>query len=69
MQAIQDDESAIRQFADTWISASKAADTKKVLSLMQKTLSFCRRRCLSDSGATAVRNKIKFTFDITGHRI
>jgi len=40
MQAIQDDETAIRQLVATWLSASKQKNTNKVLSLMAEDVVF-----------------------------
>ena len=40
MQAIQDDENAIRELISTWLSASKAGDTSKVLTLMAEDVVF-----------------------------
>src|SRR2546428_14081492 len=37
---MQDDEQAIRQLVATWLSASKAGDTEKVLSLMADDVVF-----------------------------
>ena len=37
---MQDDEQAIRQFIATWLSATKAGDTEKVLSLMAEDVVF-----------------------------
>jgi uncharacterized protein (TIGR02246 family) len=37
---MQDDEQAIRQLVATWLSASKAGDTEKVLSLMAEDVVF-----------------------------
>ena len=37
---MQDDERAIRQLVATWLSASKAGDTEKVLSLMAEDVVF-----------------------------
>ena len=37
---MQDDEHAIRQLVTTWLDASKAGDTKKVLSLMTEDVVF-----------------------------
>ena len=40
MQAMQDDDNAIRQLVATWLSASKAGDTSKVLTLMAEDVVF-----------------------------
>ena len=40
MQATQDDEQSIRQLIETWMEATKAQDTKKVLSLMADDVVF-----------------------------
>ncbi len=40
MQAMQDDENAIRQLVATWLSALKAGDTSKVLTLMAEDVVF-----------------------------
>ncbi len=37
---MQDDEQTIRQLVATWLSASKAGDTEKVLSLMAEDVVF-----------------------------
>ena len=40
MQAMQDDETAIRQLIATWLSASKQGNTNKVLTLMAEDVVF-----------------------------
>ena len=40
MQAMQDDENAIRQLVATWLSASKVGDINKVLTLMAEDVVF-----------------------------
>jgi uncharacterized protein (TIGR02246 family) len=40
MQAMQDDETAIRQLVATWLSASKQKNINKVLSLMAEDVVF-----------------------------
>src|SRR2546422_7469096 len=59
---MQDDEQAIRQLVATWLSASKAGDTEKVLSLMADDVVFLV------PGQPPMRGRAAFAAGQAGHQ-
>ena len=65
---VQSDEQAIRQLVATWISATKAGDTKKVLSLMSDDVVFLvpgQPPMRGKSAFAAAQSGAQMSFDAT----